>query len=83
MGNGAEFVSQIDLILRKSIGQIVGESVLKYNLLKFNKDTSALTAEDCKTLVQNIKRGVSLFITKDEARKLEAELDKLFSEHIT
>ncbi len=83
MGNSEEFVSQVDQVLRKCIGQIVGESVLKYNLLKFNKNTSSLSAEDCKILLQNIKRGVSLFITKDEAKKLETELEKLFSELIT
>jgi hypothetical protein len=78
MGKGPDFVAQLEVVMGTFMGHIVCQSIIRNQLSKLNKDIADLTADDCKTLTQNILRAVSLFVTKEEAGRLQAELDKLF-----
>jgi hypothetical protein len=79
MGKGPVFVAQLEALMGRFMGQIVCQSIIRNQLSKINKDKPALTAEDCKTLNQNILKAVSRFVTKEEARRLQSEIDKLFT----
>ncbi len=83
MGKGKEFVTQLETTMEKSLGQIVGKGLLKNQITKLNKDIDALTAEDCKILIQNIVKSISLFTTKEEAGTVQSELDRLFKTHFS
>ncbi len=83
MGSGAELVAQIEAVTGKFVGQIVCQSIMRNQLSKLNKDKTALTSEDCKTLAQNIQRAVSLFVTKEEAGRLQSEMDTLLSTYFS
>jgi hypothetical protein len=78
---GTAFVEQLEVVMGKFVGRIVCQSIVKNQLSKLNKDKAALAAGDCKTLTQNIQRAVSLFVTREEAGRLQSEMDRLFSTH--
>jgi hypothetical protein len=79
MGKRPDFVAQLEVVMGRFVGQIVCQSIIRNQLSKLNKDKAALTADDCKTLTQNILTAVSLFVTKEEAGRLQTEMDKLFT----
>jgi len=83
MGKGIEFVTQLEDVMGQTVGQIVGKGLLKNQLTKLNKDRGALSADDCKILIQNIIQSISLFVTKEEASRAQSELDKLFKTHFS
>jgi hypothetical protein len=83
MGKGPDFIAQLEVIMGRFIGQIVCQSIIRNQLSKLNKDMADLTANDCKTLTQNILRAVSLFVTKEEAGRLQIELDKLLTTYFS
>ncbi len=83
MGTGADFVAQLEVVMGKFVGQIVCQSIMRNQLSKFNKDKAALTADDCKILIQSVLKAVSLFVTKEEAGRLQSELDKLFKTYFS
>lgn len=76
MSKQEEFIQQIQAVLQTRNGIIIGTSILKNNLAKLNKDSSNMTKDDGKVLIENIVRAVSLFGTKNEAKLVKAELDK-------
>ncbi len=78
MGKGSDFVAQLEVVMGKFVGRIVCQSIVKNQLSKINKDTATLAANDCKALTQNVQRAVSLFVTKEEAGRLQSEIDRLF-----
>ena len=78
MRQGAGFVVRLEDVLGKFLSPTVGHSVLINQLAKSNKRIGILTEDDCKTLVQNVLKTVSPFLTKEEAEMIESELDKLF-----
>lgn len=65
------------------VGPIVCQSIIRNQLSRLNKDKSDLTADDCNTLTQNILRAVSLFVTKEETARLQAEINKLFAAYFS
>jgi hypothetical protein len=79
MEKGAEFVAQLEVLVGTFVGKIVCQSIIKKQLLNLDKDKVDLTVNDCKTLIQNIQKAVSLFVTEDEAGRLQSEMDKLFT----
>lgn len=79
MGKGLDFVAQLEAVMGQFIGQIACRSIIKNQLTKLNKDKADLTANDCKALNQNILNAVSVFVTKEEAGRLLAEMDKLYA----
>jgi hypothetical protein len=83
MRTGTEFVKQLEVVMGQSVGQIVGKALLNNQLTKLNKDRGALSADDCKILIQNIITSISLFVTKEEAARAQSELDKLFKAHFS
>jgi hypothetical protein len=83
MGKGPDFVAQLEVVMGKFVGRIVCQSIIRNQLSKLNKDKAALTAKDCKTLTLDILAAVSLFVTKDEAERLQAEMDKLFTAYFS
>jgi hypothetical protein len=83
MRTGTEFVKQLEVVMGQSVGQIVGKALLNNQLTKLNKDSGALSADDCKILIQNIITSISLFVTKEEAARAQSELDKLFKTHFS
>ncbi len=79
MSKGEEYIKQVETILSARIGKIIGDSILKNNLSKLNKDAASITKEDCKVLAGHIVKAVSLFETKDESKQIKADLEKLES----
>jgi hypothetical protein len=77
----AEFLSQMDAALGKAVGQLVGKSIVQRQLQRLNKERSALTAAECKALVQNVINSVSLFVTDREIGTIRTELEGLFARH--
>ena len=65
----------------KAIGRIVGQSILKNQLTKLNKDSDALSADDCGILIRNIINAVSLFVTKEEVETVHSELYRILKVH--
>jgi hypothetical protein len=83
MGKGPDFVAQLEVVVGSFVGQIACQSIIRNQLSKLNKDKADLTANDCKTLTQNVLMAVSLFVTKEEAGRLQAEMDKLFTTYFS
>ncbi len=83
MEKGPDFVAQLEAVMGAFMGRIVCQSIIGKQLSKLNKDRADLTADDCKTLTQNILKAVSLFATKEEAGRLQFELDKLFTTYFS
>jgi hypothetical protein len=83
MGKGPDFVAQLEAVMGRFVGQIVCQSIIGHQLLKLNKDKAVLTANDCKTLTRNVLTAVSRFVTKEEARRLQAEMDKLLTTYFS
>jgi hypothetical protein len=79
MEKGLDFIAQLEAVMGAFIGQIACRSIIGNQLSKFNKDEADLTADDCKTLTRNILSAVSVFATKEEAGRLRAEMDKLYT----
>ncbi len=77
MSKGPDFVIQLEVVIGRLLGLIVGRTIITDQLSKFNKDQTALTAEDCKVLTQNVRKAVSLFATKEEGERIQRELNKL------
>ncbi len=80
MRKGPDFVMQLEVVMGKLVGQIIGSTIVRDQLSKFNKDQAALTAEDCKTLTRNVQKAVSLFVTKKDNERVQRELNKLLRE---
>ncbi len=78
-----EFVTKLEVVMGQTVGATVGEGLLKDQLRKLNKDRGALSADDCKILIQNIIQSISVFVTKEEASRVQSELDKLFKTHFS
>jgi hypothetical protein len=83
MGKGPVFVAQLEALMGGLIGEIVCHSIVRNQLLKINKDRTAFTADDCKTLNRNVLTAVSRFVTKEEARRLQTEMDKLYTTYFS
>ncbi len=83
MGKGAEFVAQLEVVMGKFLGRLVCQSIIRNQLSRLNRDKAVLTANDCKTLTKNILTAVSLFVTKEEAERLQTEMDKLFTTYFS
>jgi hypothetical protein len=83
MGERPDFVAELEPVMGRFVGQIVCQSIIRNQLSKLNKDKAALTADDCKTLIQNILTAVSRFVTKEEEGRLHAEMDKLFTTYFS
>jgi hypothetical protein len=77
MSTAKDFVEILEIAMGKSVGKIVGQSILSNQLKKMNKDKNTLSADDCKVLTQNIASAVSLFVTKGEVGIIQSELDRL------
>jgi ribosomal protein S20 len=75
MTNQEEYLKNVEISLSKRLGNIVTRSILKNNLAKIDKEVTVLTREDCKGLVENIVKAVSLFETQDEAQLVRSELE--------
>lgn len=65
------------------MGHTVCQSIIRNQLLKLNKDKADLDAGDCRTLTKNVLRAVSLFMTKEEAGRLRARMDELFTAYFS
>lgn len=74
-----DFVAQLEIIMGRFLGQTVCQSIIGNQLSRLNKDKADLTAGECKTLTRNILTAVSLFVTKEEAGRLQTEMDELLS----
>jgi hypothetical protein len=83
MGEAPAFIAKLQVVMGEFVGEIVSQSIIRGELAKLNRDETALTAEDCKTLNLNILTAVSLFVTKEEAGKLQDEMDKLFASYFS
>ncbi len=79
MRNEKEFISQIEGLIKGAIGDIIGRSILKNSASKLDKDIGSFTIGDCKTLAKNILKAVSVFATKEETGRIEAELESLIN----
>jgi len=78
MEKGPDFVARLEVVVGRVIGRIVCQSIMRNQLSRLSKDSPDLTADDCKTLTRNILTAVSLFITKEEQKRLKDEMDKLY-----
>lgn len=76
---GSQFISQIELVMVRTVGQIVGKSLVQNQLKKLQKERDALSAEDCVIVGKNVVNALSLFVTKQEAETAKAAVDKLVS----
>jgi hypothetical protein len=83
MGKRPDFVAQLEVVVGRFVGQIVCQAIIGNQLSKLNKGKAALTADDCNTLNQNILKAVSRFVTKEEAGRLQTEMDKLFTTYFS
>lgn len=79
MVTGPDFVAQLEMIMGRFLGQTVCQSIMGKQLSRLNKDKADLTAGECRILSRNILAAVSLFVTKEEAGRLHAEMDELLS----
>jgi hypothetical protein len=71
----------VEGLMEKTIGRLVGQSILKNQLRKINKERDALSADDCNTLVQHIVNALSVFITKQEVDDASYQLQRLYKAH--
>ena len=76
-----EFIKKIEAILNLRIGAILASSTLKNNLSKLNKSTDSLTAEDCRTLIDDIVKATAIFVTPGESKLVQSDLTKLLKEY--
>jgi hypothetical protein len=83
MGEESAFVAQLEVLMGRFVGKIVSQTIIRSQLAMLKKDKSALTEDDCRTLTRNILTAVSLFVTKEEAGKLQNEMDKLFTTYFS
>jgi hypothetical protein len=83
MGKRPDFIAQLEVIVGRFAGQIVCQSIIRNQLSKLNKDRAALAADDCKILTQNVLTAVSSFVTKEEARRLQTEMDTLVTTYFS
>jgi hypothetical protein len=83
MGEAPAFVAQLEVLMGEFVGEIVSQSIIRSQLATLTRDKAALTAEDCRTLTRNILTAVSLFVTKEEAGKLQNEMDKLYTAYFS
>ena len=72
-----DFTTKIETVLVGGVGSIIGRSILKSGLARINKQPSAFTNEDRKTLIENLVKSISVFGTREEAKRIQAELEKL------
>jgi hypothetical protein len=83
MATGSEFFDILDTTLGKSVGRIVGQSILNNQLKKMKKDKTMLSAGDCKVLTENVGSAVALFGTKEEVGIIQSELSRLLRTHFS
>jgi hypothetical protein len=76
-----DFLKQVELLMERSIGRLVGQSILKNQLKKLNKHPDLLSASDCDVLVQHITNALSIFVTKQETESASSELHRLYRMH--
>lgn len=76
-----EFIKKIEAILNLRIGAILASSTLKNNLSKLNKSRDSLTAEDCRTLIDDIVKATAIFVTPGESKLVQSDLTKLLKEY--
>jgi hypothetical protein len=81
LSRGQDFVTQVEGLMEKTIGRLVGQSILKNQLKKLNKERDALSADDCNTLVQHIVGALSVFVTKQEVETASYQLERLYKAH--
>ncbi len=72
-----DFTTRVESVLVSGVGSIIGRSILKSGLARINKQPEAFTQEDRKTLIDNLIRSISVFGTREEAKRIQAELEKL------
>jgi hypothetical protein len=83
MGIGTEFVAQLEVVMGRTVGRIAGKGLPENQVTKLNEDRGALSADDCKILIQNIIQSISLFVTEKEAARAQSARDKLFKTHFS
>ena len=83
MRKDREFIARLQALLEKSMGQTAGKGLLKNQMARLNKDLGALTDGDCNLLIRNIVEAVSRFTTREEAARVQDELDRLFKRHFS
>ena len=83
MATGSDFVTILETAMGKSVGRIVGQTILNNQLKKLKKDRNTLSADDCKVLTGNIASAISLFVTKEEVGIVQFELQRLLCTHFS
>lgn len=71
------FTIRVETVLVGGVGSIIGRSILKSGLARINKQPDAFTQEDRKTLIESLIKSISVFGTREEAKRIQAELEKL------
>lgn len=72
-----EFISQVELSLKRRIGSVIAGSILKSSLAQLNKDVITMTKEDGKILLKDMVNAAAIFETGEQSKITETELEKL------
>jgi hypothetical protein len=74
---GTQFISQVELVIEKTVGRIVGRSIVQNQLKKLQKPSDALSPADCSLVSTHVVTALSLFVTKQEMEAAKLQLDTL------
>jgi len=74
---GREFISQLELIMTKTVGQIVGRSIVQNQLKKLRKDGDTLSADDYPLVSQQVLGALALFVTHQQVQAAKSQLELL------
>lgn len=75
------FIAQVEALMTKTVGQIVGRSLVSNQLKKLQKDAGSLTAADCNAVSQNIVTALALFAGAREVELAKVQLSQLVKAH--
>jgi hypothetical protein len=78
---GPEFISQVEHLMDRTIGRLVGRSIVKNQLKKLQKDPFIFTADDGSTFIQHTVTALSIFVTQQEVNAAQTELYRLHRAH--
>jgi hypothetical protein len=76
---GREFITQVELITVKAVGQIVGRSIVQNQLKKLRKDSDTLSRDDYTVVSGQIVDALALFVNKQEVEAAKSQLEQLVS----
>lgn len=74
---GREFISQVELIMTKTVGQIVGRSIVQNQLKKLRKDSDTLCVDDYAQVSEQVLGALSLFVTQQQVQAAKSQLELL------